>query len=263
MEENEQYIIDYLKILENSCPKLLELFYPITLMAINYLYEFDDSFQIDFEDIEFDEMDINTTINLVREFLGMLGEDYLIKFNNALNDGTFDIFHIDSVNEGQDRSTDPKVNEEGHNNINQPINYTILDGITIVHEFLHFTNSDKESMVRDVFTELISCYMELRYCIFLSEKGYNVDNYYKTLYGRLENTFDAANNVALSGSILDIYHNTGSITIDNIEFMDEHRGIYESNIDDILDFYEGEELGQGVYDFDYDVAYLIGWYNGC
>lgn len=258
-EENEQYILESLKRLEQLDPNMLDMIYPISSTSLEFLYGFNEYFDINCDFIKYDQMDLKTNIKLVREFLLSMDEKYLNIFDKSLNDGTFDIFHIDNINEYPYRLDEPVCIEEKEPiNVNVPLKYSITDGAILVHEFFHFLNSNKKSASREIFTELISFYMKLRYYLFINEKGYGIENYYKTLCDIMENTCDAANNVMYSSSILDIYNNTGNVTEDNIEFINEYRGLYDYNIEDILSFRDSEELGELVYDFEYDVSYLIG-----
>lgn len=257
-DKNEQYLISYLKNTEEVCPELLDLFYPITRLAMDYLYVFDEVFDDTEENLYFEQMDIKETINLVRKFLKSMDSKYLEMFNKCLIDGTFDVFYIENLDEVPDRLDIPmSIENQKHLNLNIPINYTIQDGALLVHEYFHFTNSEK-SGVRDIFTELISIYMELRYYQFLYKNGYSVDNYYKNLFFRLENTYLSSQDIAYSGSILDIYYNTQDVSFESIKFIDKFRDAYKDNIENLISFSLDKNLVDVVYDFHVDASYLLG-----
>lgn len=257
--ENEKYIIDYLDVTEDICPELINLFYPITLIAVDYIVAFSEILTENFEEFDYQKMDIYKTIKIVKEFLSRFGKEYVDKFDKAINDGTIDVFHINNLNEENNRFFEPICFEgEEHVEVNLPLDYTAQDGAIIIHEFFHLTNSDKDMGTRDVFTELISVYMELRYFQFLNEKGYGLIPYYQELYERLNNVYKAAHNIAYSGSALDIYYNTGDINKDTIEFMNKYRKIYKVNKNNIIRFSKQDNFGQAIYDFQYDVSYLLG-----
>lgn len=228
-------------------------------MATDFLYVFQDLLSEELQDFDYEYMDIKDTVNLVREFLNKIDKNYVLKFDKAISDGTFDIFHIDNLYEDDDRIDEPKCLDERKDiSVNIPINYSISDGAIIVHEFFHYTNSDKDTTIRCVFTELISIYMELRYYQFLVEKGYNIVNYYQELYERISNIYVAANNIAYTGSILDIYHNTGSIDKDSIMFMNQYRKIYKDNVYNLIGFSTDDTFLEGVCVFEYEIGYLLG-----
>jgi len=260
VKNNLRSLRNYIKSTESNCPELLNLFFPITSLAADYLEVFDNVFDTSIElEFKYKEMELSNTLKLVKDFFEELGEDYLNKFNEAVLDGTFDIFHINDLDKKAGRLKEPCCNETDNKiGINMPVNYTIEDGASIVHEFLHFTNSNKGNGTRVICTELISCYMELRYYQFLARKGYDISNYYKGLYMRLNNIFTASDNIAFYGSILDIYKNTGEISNNSIMEMDKQRGIYASNVNNLIQFFSNEGFANEINTFHYDVSYLIG-----
>lgn len=256
-KENEQAIIEYLKEAEIFCPELSDLIFDITLMASDYLNVFQHLLSEDLNELEYESMEITETVSLVKKFLGSIDASYEKKFDRSLTDGTFDIFHKENLE--NDRLDYPICQESGRTTINLPIQNTIADGAVIIHEFMHYTNSNFKNIgTREVFTELISIYWELRYYQFLSKIGYGDIHFKQELYERLDDTFNAANNVVFSGSALDIYHNTGNINRNNIKFMDKYRRLYRQNTNNIIDFISEDSFGESVYDFHYDTGYLLG-----
>ena len=255
--KNEIALIEYLKETEKLCPELLNIIFDITLMASDYLNVFEYLLSDDLQELEYDYMDINDTINLVRIFLSSIDKSYKDKFDKSLIDGTFDIFYKDNIEE--DRLDYPVCQESGRPVINMPLKYTVDDGAAIVHEFMHYMNSDTKNIgTRDIFSELISIYWELRYYQFLKDIGYSDKYFNQGIYERLDNVFDSANGVVLSGSALDIYHNTGNINRKNIKFIDKYRKLYKQNYNTIMDFCSEESFEDSIYDFHYDMGYLIG-----
>jgi len=257
-KQNEQNIIEYLSGAEKDCPGLIELLYPIVSIASDFIEKLRDYIDFDFETFEYEKLNISENIKLVREFLSKEGNGYLENFDKALTDGTFDMFLPEFLDEEESRSLEPRSCEEDFVNLNIPINNTIDDGAAIIHEFFHFTNSEYDMGTRIIFTEFISSYMELKYYLFLAEKGYTVDNYYKCLYEKIDNTFVAASNVAFSGGLLDIYENTGKINRKNIKFIDKFRCLYKPNIKGLINYYSDEDLEEDLFLFHYDVSYLLG-----
>ena len=185
---------------------------------------------------------------------------YVKKFDRAMIDGTFDIFHIENLNESDNRVDSPINIEQGKSRgINVPIYNTISDGASILHEFFHYINTAKDSMCRSIYTELISFYMELRYYLFLYKKGYSIQNYYKCVY---EIIFDivknSANNACYCSIILETFYHTGTINKENIKFIDKNCEIDDENIDDLIEFTESENFMDDIFEFENYVSYLLG-----
>ena len=254
--ENKEDLIYFLTETEKLCPELIDLFYPITRLAFDFLYVFEEKTDDDWI-IDFDNMPIHKTLDLVCDFLNSYDNSYLNKFKRCIADGTFDIFYKEFINDEEDRLDTPISIEKGHYNINVPIEGKILDGAIIIHEFFHFTNSS-DSKVRFIFTELISIYMELKYYKFLESKGYSINNFYKELFLRINDTYICSDNIFYSGSILDIYENTNDINKDNILFIDKYRDRYEDDMDILIDFSNSEDFTDILFEFPIDTSYLFG-----
>lgn len=256
-ELNEEIVIEYLQLIEEIYPELLKLIYPITIMGMDYVSVFSELLSDDLETFDYDSIEIYKTIDLVREFLSSIDDKYVHKFDKSMSNGTIDIFNNKDVD--LNRFDEPYCIEYMDNiSVNLPINNSINDGGVIVHEFFHLTNSDYENGTRDIVTEIISCYMELRYYQFLISKGYDEINLYKAVYERINNTYNSAANLVLSASILDIYYNTGDISKKNIKFMNKYRKIYSDNKNQLLKLSNDDNFEDIIYSFHYDVAHLLG-----
>lgn len=255
--ENKKVLKSYIEELKILCPELIDLIFPITKMANDYLEDFNGILDIDTELIKEEDIDLNINIKLVQEFLGQIDSNYLKKFNESLKMGVFDIYHVDDDNK---KIKEPKsIEDENNYSIVIPLQNKISDGAVIVHEFFHYLNfENNDNLVRYIFSELISVYMELKYFKFLNQKGYSDIHYKKEIYDRLENTFVASLNLGLTGAILDVYLNTGDITLETVTKVNDYRKIYKNNITHIVNFTGDEEFEQAIYDFEYDVSYLLG-----
>ena len=254
--ENRETIELCLEENEFFCPEVMNFFYFFVFIGNAYLNATEDFLDERLE-LKFDEMDIKETLNLVREFLANVDKKYLEVFDRSLSDGTFDLFlpEDDLV----ERPNEPVTTPKPQANINVPITYTIEDGAIIIHEFFHFLNDTDDLVgVREIFTEMISIYYEFRYYQFLLEKGYNSKIFYKEIYKRIDSTFCSAEKLCFTASVLDIYHNTGDINEQNIEFLDSYRNLYKSNMDSIIDYYQGENFEEEICRFRQNVSYVIG-----
>ena len=254
--KNKELVELLLKHYEKKCPEVLDFFYIFSKLSCEYFTMGEICFDEDIE-IEYEKMDIKETISLVRKFLNSVDKKYLEIFNNCLNDGTFDMFlpEDDLVK----RPKDPIITPKPQANINIPINYTIQDGTVIVHEFFHYLNDTEEyNVIREIFTEMISIYFEFRYYQFLIQKGYNEEIFYKNIYERTDNSLYCTYNLCATASILDVYHNTGDITSENIEFLEEKRNFYELKMEDIIKYYNEENFDENIIEFHDDIGYVIG-----
>ena len=255
--ENRKAIEKELKTNEKVCPEIIDMFGIFGHMANDYLRAMNEILKDDFEDPYYENMDINTTLDLVREFLKLLDVKYLEIFEKSLFDGTFDL-HLPE-DDLIKRSEGAEVSPKPYACINLPVKYTIQDGATIVHEFFHYLN-DSENFVgtREIYTEMISIYFELRYYQFLVEKGYDSIYFYNEIFERINSTCDSAYNLCDTNAILDVYYNTGDITKNNIKFLDRYRKIYRGNIKNILDFYSSEDFQEWINYYRIDVSYVLG-----
>lgn len=255
--KKEDVLKNYINLLKELCPELIDLIYPITEIANEYLETFNEVLDLETEFIIEEDISTDKNINLVREFLSKFDPKYLDKFNISLKSGIFDMYDINSV----DREIKEPIalENEQHYSIAIPLQNKISDGANIVHEFLHYLNyENNDNIVRYIFSELISVYTELKYLKFLSEKGYSDIYYKKEIYDRLENIFVASLNCGLTGATLDIYNNTGDITIESVTKVNDYRKIYSNNLMNIINFPEEDEFEQAINDFDYDAGYVLG-----
>lgn len=255
--QKEKVLKNYIKELKELCPELIDLIYPITKLGNDYAESFNEILDVDSDLILDDDVNLETNMDLVREFLKQFDSKYLEKFDKALESKIFDIYDINS---NEKEIKEPLALESEHSySISIPIKNQISDGANIVHEFFHYLNYESnDNLVRYIFSELISVYIEIKYFKFLSDKGYSDIYYKKEIYDRLENSFVASLNCCLTGATLDIYNNTGDITLKTVTAVNNYRKIYQNNITKIVNFSKDDEFEQAIYDFDYDVSYVLG-----
>ena len=246
-----------LKIDDEIAPEILDLFGTLGHISNDYLHKISGLLKYDFEDPYYEEMDVRTTLNLAREFLYFVDQKYLEIFEKSLVDGTFDL-HLpedDLIERPLEPETSPKPNAS----ICVPIKHTIEDGAVIIHEFFHYLNDDDDIVgSREIYTEMISIYFELRYYQFLIEKGYDDLYFYSEVFERISNTCDSAYNLYETNAILDIYYNTGDINNKNIKFLDKYRKIYKGKIKRIIEFYKDEEFEEYIMYYKTEISYVLG-----
>lgn len=255
--KKERVLKKYLKELKKLCPELIDLIYPITEIANEYLENFNEILNLETQFIFEEDISIEQNINLVREFLKQFDLEYLDKFNKSLHSG---IFVMSDINNSDNEIEEAHALESEKNySIVIPVKNKISDGADIIHEFFHYLNYDNnDNIVRYIFSELISMYAELKYFKFLNEIGYSDIYYKKEIYDRLENTFGASLNCCLTGATLDIYNSTGDITKETVTKVNSYRKIYSNNIINIINFPKEDEFEQAIFDFDYDASYVLG-----
>lgn len=256
-EYNKQGIELDLQEIEELCPELLNLFHYFYEISNEYLESVEDLLPEEHLEIEYSKMDIKESISFVKEFLSTIDKKYLDIFDKSLNDGTFELFlpEDDLV----DRPDYPITTPMPQASINIPVSNTIEDGVIIIHEFFHYLNDSEDIIrVRDIFTEMISIYFELRYYQFLINKGYDDIALNNEIYDRIDNSFDSANTLCFSSSSLDIYNNTGNINRKNIRFIDKYRNLYENHIKNINEFKDDDEFVDIINEFRENLSYVIG-----
>lgn len=254
---NKEALDELLQENDLVCSEILNLFSFFTEISVDYLNSIDDLLFNYEPEFEYEKVDICDTITLVREFLGNIDDKYLEKFDKALNDGTFELFLPDD--DWVERPLEPITIDKPEAIIYVPINYNITDGTIIIHEFFHYLNDqEKQITIRDIFTEMISIYYELRFSQFLDNKGISTNGFNKNVCDRLYNTMLSAENVFFTGAVFDIYHNTGKISKKNINFIDKYRHLYLPIKNYIVNFYSGEDFIEDMLSFRNNVSYVIG-----
>ena len=246
-----------LKKYDKKCPELESLYNYFAQIAIDYISGLSEVLPEEYKNLEYDEMSSEITLKLVREFLENIDKNYLKLFDKCISDGTFDLFlpEDDLI----ERPDSPMTFLKPNSNINIPIKDTIRDGSVIVHEFFHFLNDDGYySVVKELFAEMISIYFELRFGMFLIEKGYNNINFSKMLYERLADSYGAADALFVSSAILDIYNKTGKITYGNYRFIKNYIDTYDGNYTIIRESYKKGNLKEIFSEYEDNISYLFG-----
>lgn len=246
-----------LKKYDKKCPELEGLYNYFAEIAINYVKGVSEILPEEYKNPEYDKMDIEITLNLVKEFLENIDKNYLDMFNKCISDGTFDLFlpEDDLI----ERPDSPMTFLKPNSNINVPIKNNVRDGSIIVHEFFHFLNDNGHiTVVKELFDEMISIYFELRFGMFLIEKGYDDVNFSKMIYERLDDSYGAANALFISSAILDIYNKTGKINYGNYKFIKKYIDTYDGNYMVIRDTCKKENLKEIFSEYEDDISYLFG-----
>lgn len=124
-----------------------------------------------------EKVDGLTSISLVREFLSTLGSNYTDLFDESFRNGSFG--YEDVINDKSDMPLYKAGLLKNNKYYNVGFKGNILDGYSLVHEFFHYLNISKSNFA-DLFSELISIYMENKYLDFLETKGHSKTDILKT-----------------------------------------------------------------------------------
>ncbi len=106
-----------------------------------------------------------------REIIQNIDKNYLKSFDNLIKNGELD-FSFENVYEDSHCISMYKENQLRQLiNINREFNYN--DVISLIHEFIHYTNGKEDSKNRYYFTEFLSIYFEFYAIDYLLKKGMN------------------------------------------------------------------------------------------
>lgn len=166
------YLNDICNYLENEHSFLLE--------EIDRIRKLNDAFLRFLENYSLDNKTIQNNLTyedvyyLAREIIGNIDKNYLESFDNLIQSGELDFSYENDYGDSQCVSMykNGKVVKQIIN-INRKFNYS--DVRILVHEFIHYTNGQKQSINRNYFGEFLSIYFEFYAIDYLLKKGINKD----------------------------------------------------------------------------------------
>ena len=175
MEEIYNKLNDYL----NEICKYLEVQDSFLLDSIHILAGLNDKMLSFFNNYNFDNKVINNNLTfeevvyLAREIIEQIDVSYLDSFDSLIKTGELDFSY---ENEYDCSCYECFYNDNREVvgkfiNINREFSYE--DVVTLVHEFIHYTNGDKNTNIRYYLTEFLSIYFEFFARDYLLKKGIN------------------------------------------------------------------------------------------
>lgn len=178
------------------------IFIKYLLDNLEFIEETSLSINRDLSILEYDEksfetyMTLDEILSLVKEFLKTIDESYPDLFDELIQNGTVNIYdasvkeNIDEFgNEAYHESYIDK-NENQITNINIPLGHTIDDVYTIMHEFIHHTNLDRnKTNDRAMFTESVSILYEYILYNFLKSKDVNQNDSKNSIMFRVKDLY--------------------------------------------------------------------------
>lgn len=166
------------------------------------------------------------------------GSDYHSKFVDLVNNGDLR-FDFDSPDNLDRDSSSYCAHNNNHIWVNIAREHNYDDAVTLVHEFLHYTNvASKDDWGHSVFTEAISIYFETQFKKYLLDKGISNDEF--TLFDRIGTTLKSSNVVSQIFIHLDSFIRFGNLN--------------DSSYDDIIKYnlFESKETYVGELNTLYD-----------
>lgn len=222
--------------LEKYCKENEKTFYIMNLHSIllilfeakNILINPCERLETNIIRLAYDEkVDGLTSISLVREFLNTLGSNYTDLFDESFRNGSFG--YEDVINDKSDMPLYKAGLLKNNKYYNVGFKGNILDGYSLVHEFFHYLNISKSNFA-DLFSELISIYMENKYLDFLETKGHSKTDILKTRLQRYISFFYGQQDLLHETLILNIKEKLGAIKEQDYDFLISYKDVFSKDI---------------------------------
>ena len=201
------------------------------------------------------------TLDLVTSFLAELGGDYLQCFTMSFNEGRFD-FYNDLGN--NDKKIKDICSYEGYT-VN--FNGTISDSCTTIHEFFHSLNINNYKLAQ-IFSEMISIFMENKFLDFLNTKGYSRTDIAKLRLVRYNDFSSTWSELLLESDFLNLKNKIGYLEEDSYDFIAMHEKelnfphLSKEYFIEILEFldnrFKNSEKIEQAFNPEYSFRYYIG-----
>lgn len=160
------------------------------------------------------------TLELVREFLDDLGDEYSSCFDESFAAGFFNF--SDSTEPEDEKIRNLTYIENGYKFYNVTFGGNIVDGVRLIHEFFHYLNIGAYQAA-PVFSELISIYMENKYLDFILSKGYSKDDITNVRLFRYFNYDQTCIKLYRQSILLNLKSELGYIDEDSYQFIDSYK----------------------------------------
>ena len=217
-EKINKYLNDICTFLEQDNSFLLDNIYWICRLNDDFLQFLNNYDSLDNEVVE-NKLTFEDVYLLAREIIETIDFNYLKDFDKLIETGELD-FSYDKEYIGSYCHTlikDGKLKIQLIN-INRHFNYD--DVVTLIHEFIHYTNTKKRTENVHLFTEFLSIYFETYAIDYLLAKGINKNEI--DYLSRIKNTFRTAKNLYNYEIILLAFIKFGSIDENTIFYLREY-----------------------------------------
>ena len=253
VKEMAKVLIDYSS--ESQMQKILDNLELLETLS----YQFGERIEpFDEEELEYHEYyTFEDTIELVKKFLGTIDPEYPVKFDELLNDGTINLYHIDDEEYvdiyGEDafcieddiiRHDDNGtiIGFEKRRDINVPLQHTLDDAYSLIHEFIHYTNIPngiEYSDDRDILTESSSFIFECLFNKYLIDNGYSKEEADINLKMRINTSIELAESVNGIAGVLLYMREYPDYIKEAVPYDKEDSSEYEAILDEIDYFLAG------------------------
>lgn len=167
-----------------------------------------------------------TSIEIVRNYLKTLDNNYVILFDTYLKNGTINFTDLDDNNLYDDKNSyTGKIKESGQNTINIALEHTYVDPKTIIHEFFHILNlkDNYKGDSRSTLTELISIYFENECLDYMERLGYDSKEITKVRIGRMYDTYNCSIDIRELSDLFIIYENFGNLNENTYDLKEKYK----------------------------------------
>lgn len=150
---------------------------------------------------------------IAREIIASIDKSYLNDYDNLIKSGQLDFGYEEEYDDSE------FVHEHNLINIRREFNYN--DVISLVHEFIHFTNGKaKKSQNRYLLTEFLSIYFEIYALDYLMEQG--IPENEVGIYDRLKWTRGSSITLSRYEIIFLAYEKFGNINEETYTYLNKY-----------------------------------------
>lgn len=170
---------------------------------------------------DYTKSSIKDTIELTHEFLNSVSDNYGKTFKKFLNDGTVNLYYLEdekSIEENGEYAYYDQDNN-GHEDINMPLEGTTIDSFILIHEFIHSQNSSEvKSLDRALLSEGVSRIYELLFYRYMEDNLILRDDANEFLKYYLRRLYNSASAMK---EVIDVIKNFDSTKINVSDFKEK------------------------------------------
>ena len=219
MSKNRDIDVIYSVLVDNNSDEIINFIRENCELLINIFSLFLETFKtIPGKPLIYeDDYSSYETIDICKKFLKYFNYEYANRFEECINNGTINLF---DANDEKNMSKFPLdahytyiKNEYNnyHHIVNVPLEYKLSDPYLLIHEFIHYTNSNGENKndnVKLLLSESISILFEFLLYDYLKEFNVNQNENINPILKRIDNyIYDCEELIYYLNEILEINTN--------------------------------------------------------
>lgn len=174
LEKNDSFLLDKIRPISWLNDKVIKYFEEMKFFKQKILNSSSKENNLTFDDV----------FLLAREIIASIDKCYLVDFDNLIKSGELD-FDFEKECNNSEFETKYK-NGEIKKIINIGRNFNYDDVITLIHEYIHYVNSN-DTIVGNYFSEFLSIYFEFYTKDYLLKKGIDIKEV--NIYDRIKYTY--------------------------------------------------------------------------